>query len=72
MASKRKITCSFFLPTDGNNNTIDKAKLTVEYKKRSLIMFPAKFSRMFLNLRVGIKAARNVLQVEKKVKFEPC
>ena len=34
-------------------------------------MFPAKFARMFLILRVGIKAARNVLQVEKKVKFEP-
>ena len=30
-----------------------------------------KFARMFLILRVGIKAARNVLQVEKKVKFEP-
>ena len=35
-------------------------------------MFPAKFARMFLILRVGIKAARNVLQVEKKVNFEPC
>ena len=35
-------------------------------------MFPAKFARLFLILRVGIKAARNVLQVEKKVNFEPC
>jgi len=35
-------------------------------------MFPSKFARMFLILRVGIKAARNFLQVEKKVKFEPC
>ena len=34
-------------------------------------MFPAKFARLFLILRVGIKAARNVLQVEKKVNFEP-
>jgi hypothetical protein len=35
-------------------------------------MFPSKFARMFLILRVGIKAARNFLQVETKVKFEPC
>jgi hypothetical protein len=33
MSSKRKIT-SFFLPTDGNNNTKYKAKLTVELREK--------------------------------------